>query len=60
MYGNWNKIEGVFVKEFNQVWAMVVQKESIILKTTIEMDTDDNSSVSGSSGEYFPLYTNEV
>jgi hypothetical protein len=49
LYGNWNKIEGFLVDEFRLVWAKVIEKRAIIAKSDIQMGTDDNSSISGSS-----------
>lgn len=49
-YSKWNKIEG-FDKEFNQVWAKVVEdlSASSALKKQTPQQTDDNSSESGGS-----------
>ena len=51
LYGKWNKIEHCFEKEFNQVWAKVAQEISSKLELKTQQQTDDNSSVSGSSSE---------
>jgi hypothetical protein len=48
LYGKWNRIENCFEKEFNQVWAKVVEDKSALKKQTPQQ-TDDNSSVSGGS-----------
>jgi len=49
LYGNWSRIENCFEKEFNQVWAKVVEFKS--LKKQTQQQTDDNSSVSGNSSD---------
>jgi hypothetical protein len=50
LYGNWSRIENCFEKEFNQVWAKVVEVKSA-LKQQTQQQTDDNSSVSGGSSD---------
>ena len=50
LYGKWNRIENCFEKEFHQVWENVLEVQSAIKKQT-QQQTDDNSSVSGSSDE---------
>jgi hypothetical protein len=50
LYGNWNKIEGGFDKEFNQVCAKVVQDEKL-REEQLRKQTDDNSSESGSGSD---------
>jgi hypothetical protein len=50
LYGKWSRIENCFEKEFNQVWAKVVEVKSALKKQT-QQQTDDNSSVSGSSSD---------
>jgi hypothetical protein len=48
LYGRWNKIEGCFEKEFNQVWAKAT--EGIVAREkSLQHQTDDNSSESRSS-----------
>ena len=42
LYGGWNKIENCFEKEFNQVWAKVIQD----LGARLPRQTDNNSSES--------------
>jgi hypothetical protein len=50
LYGKWSRIENCFEKEFNQVWAKVVEDKSA-LKKQMPQQTDDNSSVSGGSSD---------
>jgi hypothetical protein len=51
LYGRWNKIEGCFEKEFNQVWAKAT-KEITARGKHLEQQTDDNSSESDE--DYLP------
>jgi len=50
LYGKWRRVENCFEKEFNKVWAKVVEDKSALKKQTPQQ-TDDNSSVSGGSSE---------
>lgn len=50
LYGKWSRIENCFEKEFNQVWAKVIEVKSA-LKIQTQQQTDDNSSASGSSSD---------
>jgi hypothetical protein len=50
LYGKWIRIENCFEKEFNLVWAKVVEDKSALKKQTPQQ-TDDNSSVSGGSSD---------
>jgi hypothetical protein len=50
LYGKWSRIENCFEKEFNQVWAKVVEVKSA-LKKQMPQQTDDISSVSGGSSD---------
>ncbi|OAJ41898.1 hypothetical protein BDEG_25428 [Batrachochytrium dendrobatidis JEL423] len=45
LYGRWNRIEGCFDKEFNQVWAKVIE-DITARKKYLTHQTDDNSSES--------------
>jgi hypothetical protein len=50
LYGNWSRIENCFEKEFNQVWAKVIEVKSA-LQIQTQQQTDDNSSASGISSD---------
>lgn len=50
LYDKWGRIENCFEKEFNQVWAKVVEDKSALKKQTPQQ-TDDNYSVSGGSSD---------
>jgi hypothetical protein len=53
LYGNWNKIDGFMAKEFNLVWASVVEKRDMIHNSHTKIDNNDNSSCSGSSSDEY-------
>ncbi|KAJ3254647.1 hypothetical protein HK103_007057 [Boothiomyces macroporosus] len=50
LYANWARIVNCFETEFNQVWAKVIEDKSTLEKHLLQQ-TDDNSSVSGSSSD---------
>ena len=50
LFGKWNEIENCFEKEFNQIWAKVIELKPDLKKPT-QQQTDDNSSVCGGSSD---------